>query len=254
MPELRLVGGTQVAPGSPGPELMQLDADEEPTIEVDGDGTGSGAGPDAAKPAGGHRTVNPVGEAQRVLRDYEETYGDGDAPPVPVEDIAESLLGLLVVECDDVRALPGAPPDRGRLSGMVDPERERIWLDSTECRRSRGRRRFTIAHECGHWVLHVIGAEGAVLCRAHEVADAPPTAERKKLIARQEREANAFASELLMPELLVHEQARVAGCNLPALAERFDVSVPAIRLRLLTLGLLPAWMASVPVVDKKGRG
>ena len=39
-----------------------------------------------------------------------------------------------------------------------------------------------------------------------------------------------------MPELLVTEQARATGCNLSALAERFDVSVPAIRLRLLLLG------------------
>ena len=36
-----------------------------------------------------------------------------------------------------------------------------------------------------------------------------------------------------------------------ALAERFDVSVPAIRLRLLTLGLLPAWMASVPTGPRR---
>jgi len=49
-----------------------------------------------------------------------------------------------------------------------------------------------------------------------------------------------------MPEPLVVEQSRATGCNLAALAERFAVSVPAIRLRLLTLGLLPAWMASVP--------
>jgi Zn-dependent peptidase ImmA (M78 family) len=44
-------------------------------------------------------------------------------------------------------------------------------------------------------------------------------------------------------------QATETGRNLPVLAERFDVSVPALRLRLLTLGLLPPWMASAPVVD-----
>jgi Zn-dependent peptidase ImmA (M78 family) len=54
-----------------------------------------------------------------------------------------------------------------------------------------------------------------------------------------------------MPESLVVEQAQATGCNLAALAERFDVSVPAIRLRLLTLGLLPAWMASVPTGSRR---
>ena len=60
--------------------------------------------------------------------------------------------------------------------------------------------------------------------------------------ARARREANAFARELLMPELLVHQQAGATGCNLSLMAKRFEVSVPAIRLRLLTLGLLPTWM------------
>jgi Zn-dependent peptidase ImmA (M78 family) len=99
----------------------------------------------------------------------------------------------------------------------------------------------------------VLGMNCNFSCRPGDVADVAVAAERKRELARQEREANAFASELLMPELLVHEQARATGCNLSAMAERFDVSVPAIRLRLLTLGLLPAWMASVPVVGKDGR-
>jgi hypothetical protein len=46
-----------------------------------------------------------------------------------------------------------------------------------------------------------------------------------------------------MPELLVTKHARQTGFNLPALAERFDVSVPAIRLRLRLLGALPKYMA-----------
>lgn len=258
MPELRLVGSTGAQSG-PSPEQMQLD-EEEPMIVIDGEGDNDSSEPHVPPVGGsgpssgsGETELDAAGEAQRVLREHEEIYGDGDAPPVPVEDIAESHLGLLIVECDDVRALEGAPRDRGRLSGMLDPDRERIWLDRTECRRSRGRRRFTVAHECGHWVLHVIGAQGGVLIVPDEAADTPMSPARKKLIARQEREANAFASELLMPELLVREQARASGCNLPALAERFDVSVPAIRHRVLTLGLLPAWMRSVPVAGKERR-
>ena len=42
-----------------------------------------------------------------------------------------------------------------------------------------------------------------------------------------------------MPERLVNEQAHATGFNLPALADRFEVTVPAMRLRLRLLKLLP---------------
>lgn len=185
--------------------------------------------------------------AVTLLRDFESRFEVGYAPPVPVERIAESLLDLLIEECDDVRSVPGAPSDQGRLSGMIDPATQTIWLDRTECARSWGRRRFTIAHECGHWVLHIAGPEHVVCCRPEDISEQQiEDADTVRELRRGEAEANAFARELLMPEPLVVEQARATGCNLSDLAERFDVSVPAIRLRLLTLGLLPAWMASLP--------
>ena len=187
----------------------------------------------------------PEQAAIALLRDFEASFRVAAAPPVPVERIATSLLDLLIEECDDVRSVPGAPTDQGRLSGMIVPATRIIWLDRTECARSRGRRRFTIAHECGHWVLHA-GGDGPVCCRSEDVSERADV-EKARQLRRREAEANAFARELLMPEPLVVEHAQATGCNLAALAERFDVSVPAIRLRLLTLGLLPAWMASVAV-------
>lgn len=194
----------------------------------------------------------PEDAAIALLREFEARFSVDDVPPVPVERIAESHLGLLIEEIDDVRSLPSAPTDQGALSGMLDAEAQTIWLDRAECRRSRGRRRFTIAHECGHWVLHVAG-NGLLICREQDVggAAAGQTGTVTSLKQR-EAEANAFAQALLMPELLVHQHAEQTGCNLGALAERFDVSVPAMRLRLLTLGLLPAWMASVPIVEHDG--
>ena len=198
----------------------------------------------------------PEQAAVALLRDFEARFAVGDVPPMPVERIAESHLGLLIEEIDDVRSLPNAPSDQGALSGMLDPHSKTIWLDRRECARSRGRRRFTIAHECGHWVLHVAGSGEEVCCRAQDIAEQQVAdADAVRQLRRREAEANAFARELLMPEVLVHEQATATGCNLSALAERFDTSVPAIRLRLLQLGLLPAWMASVPVAgDRGGRG
>ena len=195
-------------------------------------------------------TSQPEQAAAALLREFETRFRVAHVPPVPVERIASSLLDLLIEECDDVRSVPGAPADQGRLSGMIVPATRIIWLDRTECARSRGRRRFTIAHECGHWVLHIAGAEQPVTCRPEDVSEQPDV-EKVRQLRRLEAEANAFARELLMPESLVVVHAHATGCNLAALAERFDVSVPAIRLRLLTLGLLPPWMASAPTGSRR---
>ena len=56
-----------------------------------------------------------------------------------------------------------------------------------------GRRRFTIAHEIGHFVLH----QSAVIDRVIERSDLTVWT-----TASEEAEANCFAAELLMPEFL----------------------------------------------------
>jgi hypothetical protein len=203
------------------------------------------------------RKPDPRQAALALLADFEARFDPGPVPPVPVERIAESHLGLLIEEVDDVRAIEGAPADEGRLSGMLDPRARTIWLDRREAARSAGRRRFTIAHECAHWVLHVPAASASatdpeVGCRVQDVAEDVEGAARARGRARREAEANVFARELLMPEALLVAQTAETGRNLPALAERFGVSVPALRLRLLTLGLLPPWMAAAPVAQRSG--
>jgi Zn-dependent peptidase ImmA (M78 family) len=89
-------------------------------------------------------------------------------------------------------------------------------------------RRFTLAHELGHWVCQCLeGTEAPVFCRAEEVGLDP---EVKAL----EREADAFAAELLMPE----DEVRAAwGGDPDATAARFGVSGEAMRWRLSSLGL-----------------
>jgi Zn-dependent peptidase ImmA (M78 family) len=129
---------------------------------------------------------------------------------------------------------------------MIVPETKTIWLDRAECARSAGRRRFTIAHECGHWILHIAGLDDTVCCRPEDVSEqTEDDREALRLLQRREAEANAFACELLMPEPLVIERARATGTNIAAMADELDVSVPAIRVRLRQLGLLPAWMTAL---------
>jgi IrrE N-terminal-like domain len=186
-------------------------------------------------------TPEPAAAARALLRDFEERHDAAGAPPIPVERLASSLLGLFVDEADDLRALPDAPADQGRLSGMLDAEEMVVWVDRGEARRSPGRRRFTIAHEIGHLVLHVPVSREVFVDRPADIreVDEDPPGEELPGLRRREHEANVFARELLMPETLVREQARATGFNLPALASRFEVSVPAMRLRLRLLKLLP---------------
>lgn len=190
-------------------------------------------------------TPDPVTSAQALLREFEENYDASDVPPIPVERIARSLLGLYIDEHDDIRTLPNAPADQGHLSGMLDPQDMIIWVDRAEARRSPRRKRFTVAHEIGHFRMHVVGSDSVFADRPQDIVELPNNGDGPKApdLHQREREADAFARELLMPELLVAENARASGFNLPALAERFDVSVPAIRLRLRLLGLLPKYMA-----------
>lgn len=167
---------------------------------------------------------------------------------MPVEQIANDLLGFLIEEHDDIRSLPLAPKDQGHLSGMLDPRphEKTIWVDAAEARRSPRRKRFTIAHEIGHFRLHVPGVSGVFADRATDITEMPSNgADPTTLppLKQREREADAFARELLMPEMLVVKHAQSTGFNLSALAGRFDVSVPAIRLRLRLLGALPKYLA-----------
>jgi IrrE N-terminal-like domain len=160
--------------------------------------------------------------ARRTLERFAATYPLEDrSTATPVEDIADSLCGLHVVEVEDLG-----------VSGMLVPARREILVDAGECREAPGRRRFTVAHEVGHWLLHATAPEAApVFCRHSEVQE---QAERPS--DPVEREANRFAAELLMPEPVVRDlAARDAGCR--ALAEEMGVSEIAMGWRLFNLGL-----------------
>ena len=47
--------------------------------------------------------------AEQVLAAAPAYVWDGDRLPVPIEDIVDSVYGLLVRDVDDMRAAPGAP-------------------------------------------------------------------------------------------------------------------------------------------------
>lgn len=162
------------------------------------------------------RTPLPVRDARaHALRARHHGAFGGAELPVPVESIAEDLLGLMVEEGElDV-------------SGLLVPAERRVGLNAGE---SAQRRRFTLAHEIGHWVCQCLEGRGApIYCRAQDVS-----ADADRLL---EREANVFAAELLMPEERVREEwPRAASPG--ELAEWFGVSAEAMTWRLYNFGLV----------------
>ena len=167
-------------------------------------------------------------EAERVLERVPSWIWDGESLPVPVEDIADSCFGLLVRDVADLSAAPGAPPlgPGQSLSGLLLPSRGEIWVNAGEAREWPPRRRFTIGHELGHWVMHR-EHERAVYCRSAVVAER----ERPKLPFPEE-EANAFAAALLMPARLVRQQYERTGRSFERLCSAFDASGAAMGRRL----------------------
>lgn len=162
--------------------------------------------------------------------------------PVDVDHLAEEIEGLDVQEHADLTTVDGAPilAPGATLSGLLLPATKRVWVNSLEAHRSAGRRRFTIAHELGHWRLHCSGTDaGAKFCRSDEVGAPAAEAHAMKAI---EREANRFAAALLMPEAAVRAEASKLKLNVALLAQRFGVSGPAMQVRLESLHLLPDYM------------
>jgi Zn-dependent peptidase ImmA (M78 family) len=102
------------------------------------------------------------------------------------------------------------------------------------------RRRFTIAHELGHFLLH----------RNEElhVDERFPIGFRSELSSKAldaaEIEANQFAAELLMPSTLLIDHVRSlssigdAETAVSQLAHLYEVSEQAMTIRLSALGLL----------------
>lgn len=104
------------------------------------------------------------------------------------------------------------------------------------------RRRFTIAHEIGHYQLHrrsediPVFIDRAVYHRKESVAGVDYS---------MEMQANAYAAGLLMPEALLDEYLDdhpaldlEKPADIKTLAEEFEVSRPAMEFRLINLGFV----------------
>ncbi|WP_374624555.1 ImmA/IrrE family metallo-endopeptidase [Pandoraea sp.] len=173
------------------------------------------------------RKANPVMARMRA-REVLSQAGISKAP-VPVERLIKKLSIVLRHEALD-EDLSGMAYIQGGLS--------MIGINASH---HPNRQRFSAAHELGHHILHRVEITGTVHVDKGATRMLLRDGASSLGVDRLEIEANAFASELLMPkELLVAEVRGVPidvedDQQVEELAKKFKVSTHAMRLRLLGL-------------------
>lgn len=149
--------------------------------------------------------------------------------PVPIDTVARRL-GLNLESTglgDDVSGVLVIANGQGFIGYNAD--------------QSPVRQRFTIAHECGHFVLHSATSELFIDKRYMALFRRDRTSSTGD--NNQEVQANRFAAALLMPAELIRKEVASVDFDLgdedaiTELAEKFQVSKQAMSLRLASLGI-----------------
>ncbi|MEZ3136976.1 ImmA/IrrE family metallo-endopeptidase [Stutzerimonas kunmingensis] len=142
---------------------------------------------------------------------------DINTAPLDVHSLTAALgIDLLCVPMDDEVS--------GELKCEEGADR---WLIKVNALHHPNRQRFTIAHELAHFSLHRVGRSDFVDQNFFRNGDSSP----------MEAEANRFASELLMPESEFRSAAKKLSGKIESIAQYFEVSVLAVRVRAKTLGM-----------------
>ncbi|MFC4238356.1 ImmA/IrrE family metallo-endopeptidase [Thalassospira xianhensis] len=156
---------------------------------------------------------NPVLLADSIIKQI-----PSDLPSVPLREIA-AAIDIVEIREENLSGLEGVMiVDSGKSSGGII-----VNINS-----SRKRKRFTIAHEIGHYVnpYHLVNSSDGFRCSRSDmsISFANPNDRRAKM----ELEANIFASNILMPTEWVRKYlSTIQGVELSHLikmADKFDVS------------------------------
>jgi Zn-dependent peptidase ImmA (M78 family) len=160
------------------------------------------------------------------------------APPVPVDDLVQRKGLRFETNANFPQGVFGALYRSGNQFGIVI---------SAECP-NEGHRRFTVAHELGHYhipdhvdQMFVNGVEVVPSMSGHFRSQKDPL----------EVEADCFASELLMPARFVKPITASLGHGIAAvqtIATRFDVSLSAAAIRFAQVAVAP----TVVLLSKDG--
>ncbi len=173
--------------------------------------------------------VPPEEAAEDVASSERHRLGIGDGPLLNLREILETDVGVRVFSIELPSSVAGLFAYTEQLGGCI----------AVNARHPEERRRWSMAHEYGHFLTSRFRSEVTMLA----------TYER---VPAGERFADAFAGCLLMPAVGLrrrfNEARRASGGNVTVaevyrLANYYSVSVPAMMLRMEELRLLPggAW-------------
>jgi Zn-dependent peptidase ImmA (M78 family) len=143
-----------------------------------------------------------------------------ETSPLDVRAVIEKLFSIRVCMEQMDREVSGYLERRGST-----------WVIGINIFHSPRRQRFTMAHELGHYLLHRDSLDGEkkielMLLRS----DASNST--------QEKQANEFASELLIPSKELEKNIKDGIDSIDMLSEVFEVSIAAIRYKAYKLGYL----------------
>ena len=146
-----------------------------------------------------------------------------NTPPFDPFQLAEDLN----ITCDKTHITVGIIGCSGLLS--LEKGRPNIWVNPFD---SEERKRFTVAHELGHFILHT-----NKLKKKRRIMDFPRTLYSADTVTDPyEQDANRFALELLMPEDSIRAYMRKMternGHVFKQLAEAYQVSLATLERRL----------------------
>jgi Zn-dependent peptidase ImmA (M78 family) len=172
-------------------------------------------------------------EVENTLLAYGDKYDRVASPPVPVEMVAERLLDL---RCEIAKL--------GRYGqevlGVLLADQKRLLIDE---RCTETQYYFTVAHEIGHWLLHIpLNPDKAFIDTSNTITTllrSTGEKSRSKKTTRAEIEANQFAAALLLPRsLLMTTISQYTVINADAvtqLAISFQTAITTTLYRLLHL-------------------
>lgn len=153
-------------------------------------------------------------------------FGIEDPTQVDLADLAAAVHAYV-----DFKPISGS---LGRL--VTNDDSAMIVVDSNI--REESKKRFVLAHELGHWLMHRNTSKLIYQCDPQDFVDFQNS-------RKEETEANVFASSLLLPPKLFESECVGKRFNLgliEELADRFQTSLMATSLRFVDFGNHPVAM------------
>ena len=115
------------------------------------------------------------------------------------------------------------------MAGFIQLTDKGLWIIGINIDHSKERQRFTAAHELGHYIYHryVLGEGVSDSLSYRALAYKLPN---KRITIAHERQASSVAANILMPHQLLMDVTPLD--DISKLAQQFEVSVAALRIRL----------------------